>query len=263
MNTDDWLVFNHIGGYSVPLSVDAWLFVKSFNKIFTIELAYRPDEPNYVILARGSLLHFSYNHPERVPEICEMVCDLDFVELEYDVSENQSDKSRLYQKAVIIRTHGDIIDEYAEKYIPRTRSLWEGYYEDNKLYMCDSEMDLSRVTRIFLFDLVPSDIGNHHFKYVQTYGINNIDELLKINTDILKVVADYLPDDWWRLLENVKYIILDTNARIRDTPANFVCNNLLAYNIPNFSGRGTSWKALDTICDSHRRKYGKTKSARS
>lgn len=262
---NDWTVRYQAGGHSSILSVDARLFIKSFNKVFTIELFYEKDLDGRISLTNGSVLEFLYNDPARVPEICEMVRGIDFVELHIYYADKESDKTSLCEKAAIIYADIDYIGEYIEKYVPYMHNRWRNNYDDRTVPIYNSDFDLNRVKYVAFHDFIPNNIGNYRFKYVHLNGVVDTNEILKINTDILDINTgiNHIQDDWHRLLEKVEYLKIEANDRVVDIPLELTCDRLLAYDISDFSGNRKTWKALDAICESHRRRYCKTKSARS
>lgn len=247
------------------LSVDAHAFVKSFNDIFSIGLRYNPRGCNNIILSVNSYIEFEYNDPCMMPEICEMLRYVNFVELHVDAVDNQSDKTELYDKAVIIISHQ--INDCSEKFIPRDFSVWMGEYDDRLKYMYKPGFDLSRVRSVSFVPGggIPDDVENYQFYYVEVYDIVDIDKLLKINTEILRVDLDTFdsPDDWYRLLEKVKYFILYTDDALPVLQQWPACNQLLAYDINDKYDKHITLDELDEICKANRPRSSSLKSARN
>lgn len=249
------------------LPVDAYAFIKSFNSIFSVFLEYLPDNHNVIVLIGNSIMRFEYNDPSAMPEICEMLRNVDFVELHIGSASEQSDKTELYEKAVIIYSKNIWLEEYAEKCIPYRPSKWKGEYDNRLKYTYAPGFDLSRVRNVSFnakICEIPDDIEDYQFYSVYVSDITDMDKLLKINAEVLDINFNEVssPEDWHRLLEKAKYITMRTSDTFAEPPE-LICPQLLAYNISDDQKEHITWDELDEICEANRPKSGGLKSARN
>lgn len=264
--SSNWRVQLTDGGEGIVLSVDAHAFIKSFKNIPSISLDYSPKYTNSILVV-GFSLDFQYNDPALMPEICDMLADVNFINLYDDPKDTQSDRTELYEKAAIIRVRGCWwVDNYAGKGVPRKTTTWSGEYNNHAMYVYVPGLDLSRVKNIsFHKGAIPDNIGDYHFHYVGILDITDVDIMSKINTNVLdiNIETDNLPENWYRLLENVKYFILRVGGTISDVPMTFTCDKLLAYEVSDCNSEHVVWDNLDEVCEANRPKPFATKSARS
>lgn len=266
--SSNWRVQLTDGGEGIVLSVDAHAFIKSFKNIPSISLDYSPKYTNSILVV-GFSLDFQYNDPALMPEICDMLADVNFINLYDDPKDTQSDRTELYEKAAIIRVRGCWwVDNYAGKGVPRKTTTWRGEYNNHAMYVYVPGLDLSRVKNISFHKdqgAIPNNIGDYHFHYVGILDITDVDIMSKINTNVLdiNIETDNLPENWYRLLENVKYFILRVGGTISDVPMTFTCDKLLAYEVSDRNSEHVVWDNLDEVCEANRPKPFATKSARS
>lgn len=269
MNTDYWRVDYEVNGRSAPATVDVYAFVKSFTKVFTIDLVFYPKKPNNIKVTNGSCIRFKYNNPDKMPEICDMVKDIDFVFLYVDWDDIQSDKTELYKKATIIHPYWEGDFPKRDNKISNYASKCLSYSGNTSAYK--PGMDLSQVKNIeFASDSLKhiSDIiENYHFNYVEVSDVDDAKDLEKINTEVLRITSieadsNFL-HNWYQSLAKVKYFIMNTDSYIDDVPPNFTSDRLLAYDISYGNNVRMTWDVLDKICESNQPRFGKTKSARS
>lgn len=282
MNRDNWSISYKVRGRSAPVAVDTHAFIKSFTKVFTIDLMFYPAKCNRITISDGSLIKFRYNDPNKMPEICDMVGDIDFVLLYADQDDTWSDKTELYEKAVIIQPyygakypqHSNGIEGYMDKCVPLGSSKWNGMYNDNLLYEYEQGMDLTRVKNIVLaqgdFENMPEIFKDYHFNYVKVINIDDVDKLANINAEVLHIVINQMSDqsdfrhNWHRLLTKVKYFMMSAQLDDNDdVPSNITCDRLLAYDINYSKNTRMTWDILDEICESNRPRFREIKSARS
>lgn len=266
MNTD-WALFSNIASErTVAVVANPHTFVQNVVKVFTIGIEYNSEAQNSITLHYDSALNFVYNDQDKFPEICDMLDNIRFVELQTDPKCHQPRATELYRRAAIIRAsrhkNDEHLKEYNHKCVPSIESPWKGEYEEGKLYYISPSMDLSRLSIISLEYDIPDNIGDYQFYYVNADDCN-VEKLLKVNTEILHVWAsNYVPHDWYRLLAKVKYFMLyASNAIVPDPPNDIKCDNLLDYEIIDRHVR--RWDVLEKICEPSPARFGKTKSARS
>lgn len=263
----DWGLFNQDDdGRTFAIIADPHTFVQDIAKIFTINIDYDPEAKNSITLCPHSSLNFAYNNPDKLPEICNMLYDKSYVELYIELVEHQLKATGLYHKAAIIfvmqAKYNGQLEEYSHKCVPFNGSPWVDEYEEGRLYDYEPLMDLSRVSSISLAYDIPDNIGDYQFYFVTITQWCNVEQLLKINTEILQIwLGKDVPHDWHRLLAKVKYFMLYADAIIPDPPDDVICDNLLDYDIVGHHVQ--RWDVLDKQCGPSPARFGKTKSARS